>query len=50
MALFGKVFRRLDVNGDGQLSLSEIIKMMDMLNIDTKLAADLMLALNMVPP
>ena len=42
VALFGKVFRRLDANGDGQLSLSEIIKMMEMLNIDTKLAADMM--------
>ena len=42
VALFGKVFRRLDVNGDGSLSLAEIIKMMEMLNMDTKFAADLM--------
>lgn len=42
VALFGKVFRWLDFDGDGTLSLPEIIRMMELLNIDLKLAADLM--------
>ncbi len=42
VALFGNVFRWLDFDGDGTLSLPEIIRMMELLNIDLKLAADLM--------
>eukprot|EP00438_Fugacium_kawagutii_P022023 Skav232743 [mRNA] locus=scaffold4478:11064:12737:+ [translate_table: standard] len=42
VALFGKVFRWLDFDGDGTLSLPEILRMMELLNIDQKLAADLM--------
>ena len=42
VALFGKVFRWLDFDGDGTLSLPEILRMMELLNIDHKLAADLM--------
>eukprot|EP00435_Cladocopium_sp_Y103_P023827 s541_g5.t2 len=42
VALFGKVFRWLDFDGDGTLSLPEILRMMELLNIDLKLAADLM--------
>lgn len=42
VALFGKVFRWLDFDGDGTLCLPEVLRMMELLNIDLKLAADLM--------
>ena len=42
VALFGKAFRWLDFDQNGTLSLHEIVRMMELLNIDRGLAGDLM--------
>eukprot|EP00913_Durusdinium_trenchii_P000284 g258.t1 len=42
VVLFQKAFRKIDVNGNSKLSLNEIMWMMESLDIDKKLAADLM--------
>lgn len=42
VVLFQKAFRKIDVDGNQKLNLNEIIWMMESLNIEKKLAADLM--------